>query len=287
MKNKNIILPHEIIFGAFLIFTWILLACKTGITGFYTDFYSLYLLVNFFLIFLNMKLENNYTWRLRLIFYPIMMNVIFQQMRFSVPIINPIHKDLLLQHIDGLIIGNNLSVLMQSVVSPVLTEIMSFCYVIFMPYLFFSMIWYFVGNIDLCKKFYIGLFSIYGLGFIGYTLLPALGPYLAMKDQFDVPIIGGIIFKLCSKMVSEGSNHVDVFPSLHCAVSSYLLFFDRKYKPWRFWFYLLPCVGLWISTIYLRYHYFIDLIFGFLLSALCLYIAFNYKIDKEKGKGTT
>jgi membrane-associated phospholipid phosphatase len=73
-------------------------------------------------------------------------------------------------------------------------------------------------------------------------------------------------------MVRFGSNRVDVFPSLHCAVSTYMLVFDSWYKRWRFRIYALPCVGLWISTIYLRYHYFIDVIVGFALAAVILYL---------------
>ena len=64
---------------------------------------------------------------------------------------------------------------------------------------------------------------------------------------------------------------MDCFPSLHCAVSSYILFFDRRHRRWRFWLYLVPCVGLWVSTLYLRYHYFVDLVAGFALSAAALW----------------
>ena len=64
-----------------------------------------------------------------------------------------------------------------------------------------------------------------------------------------------------------------VFPSLHCAVTLYLLLFDRQHRPARFKLLLLPCIALWFSTLYLRYHYFIDVLCGFALSAFALWLA--------------
>jgi membrane-associated phospholipid phosphatase len=35
----------------------------------------------------------------------------------------------------------------------------------------------------------------------------------------------------------------------------------------------VPCIGLWLATIYLRYHYFVDVVVGFALAAFGLWIA--------------
>jgi membrane-associated phospholipid phosphatase len=94
-----------------------------------------------------------------------------------------------------------------------------------------------------------------------------------MTNQFTQPLDGWWITKWNAAIVATGSNKVDVFPSLHCALSSFLLFFDRRHRPWRFKLYLVPAVGLWFSTIYLRYHYFIDVVCGFALAALALWLA--------------
>lgn len=140
----------------------------------------------------------------------------------------------------------------------------------------FSLITYFAGDVELLKKFVIGLFSIYGIGFLGYSLVPAAGPFVAMAGQFTVPLNGWWFTGWNTAVVTRGSNGVDVFPSLHCAVSAFLLFFDRLHKPWRFRLYLVPCVGLWCSTIYLRYHYFVDVACGFVLAAFGLWLAGRY-----------
>ena len=75
-------------------------------------------------------------------------------------------------------------------------------------------------------------------------------------------------------VVGQGTNGVDVFPSLHVAASAYMLFFDRRFARWRYRLYLPAAVGLWFSTLYLRFHYGIDVIVGALVAAIALRVAF-------------
>ena len=93
-----------------------------------------------------------------------------------------------------------------------------------------------------------------------------------MAGQFHTPLVGWAITRANDAVVHAGSNGVDVFPSLHCAVTTFLLFFDRWHRRWRFWLYVVPCVGLWLSTIYLRYHYFVDCLCGFALASVALWL---------------
>ena len=118
---------------------------------------------------------------------------------------------------------------------------------------------------------------LYGIGFLGYSLVPAAGPWVHMAGEFAVPLTGGWMTELNARVIGAGSNGVDVFPSLHCAVSAYLLVFDWRHRRWRFAAYVLPCIGLWVSTVYLRYHYFIDLVAGFALAAAALAVARRFE----------
>lgn len=270
------LLPHELIFQLFVFITWLRLVRATGFSGHLSLLYFSFLLIAGLLIYLSSQVHSPagypWAWRLRLLYYPIVMNVAY---RYMAPVVAAIHRgplfDSSLRHIDSLLIGQNLSLRLEPHVRPVFTEALSFCYMLFIPYLTFSMLWYFFDSLPLLKRFYLGLFTIYGFGFLGYTFVPAAGPYLAMAHEFHVPFNGWHFTQWNAAMVRFGSNGVDVFPSLHCAISSYMLFFDRWHKKWRFRLYALPCVGLWLSTIYLRYHYFIDVLVGFTLSASVLY----------------
>jgi membrane-associated phospholipid phosphatase len=75
---------------------------------------------------------------------------------------------------------------------------------------------------------------------------------------------------LNADLMMRGSNRVDAFPSLHCAVTAFTLLFDRVHAPRRFRLWLLPIIGLWIATIYLRYHYLTDVIAGMALAGAAL-----------------
>jgi membrane-associated phospholipid phosphatase len=277
------LLPHEVFFGLFLLVTWMRLGCAVGFLGGDALLYFVLIAANVWTIWFSRSNGTSMRWRLGLLFYPLAMNVVFMHMKTAIPKIHPERMDPLLQRIDALGIGTNLSLRLQPLVHPALTEFFSFCYILFFPYLFFSLIYYFCGDVELLKKFVIGLFTIYGIGFLGYSLLPAAGPYLSMTDQFTTPLDGWWITKWNAAIVAAGSNKVDVFPSLHCAISSFLLFFDRRHRPWRFKLYLVPAVGLWLSTIYLRYHYFIDVLCGFALAAFALWLAQRYPRKPDGG----
>jgi len=270
------LLPHEIFFGLFLLITWMRLGWTLGFLGGDALFYLALIAANVWAIWYCRFNPTHARWRLGLLFYPIAMNVVFMHMKTAIPKIHPARMDGFLQYLDSLGIGTNLSVRLQPLVHPVLTEFFSCCYLLFFPYLLFSLIYYFCGDVELLKRFVIGLFTIYGIGFLGYSFFPASGPGHAMAGQFTVPLTGWWITKWNAAIVARGSNGVDVFPSLHCAVSSFFLFFDRRHRPWRFKLYLVPCVGLWCSTIYLRYHYLVDVLCGFALSAFALWLARRY-----------
>jgi hypothetical protein len=266
------LLPHEICFGVFLVVMATRLVVASGPLDPHAIAWFAGITINAWLIMRCWRAPTSLNWRLRLWFYPVAMNAYFFVLGPAMAKLTSTSADRALQQVDAFFLGTNLSVRLQPCVHPVLTEFFSLCYFLFFPFLAFSLIYYFVGELALLRRFCVGLFTIYGLGFLGYTIWPAQGPWVAMASQFDTPLTGWTITRLNDAVVRAGSNGVDVFPSLHCAVSAFLLFFDRWYRRWRFRVYLVPCVGLWISTIYLRYHYVIDCVCGFALAALALWL---------------
>jgi membrane-associated phospholipid phosphatase len=133
-------------------------------------------------------------------------------------------------------------------------------YLFFFYYLIAGPGYYCVRDVRLFRKCMVGLFTLYGLAFMSYTVLPAGGPHRWMT--FQTPLHGPWLLDWTLKTVNQGSNSVDVFPSVHLAASFYLLLFDWKHWRRRFWLLLLPCLLLWFSTLYLRFHYFVDELAG-------------------------
>jgi membrane-associated phospholipid phosphatase len=106
-----------------------------------------------------------------------------------------------------------------------------------------------------------------------------------MPNAFHYPIAGGWMTALNQAVVAHGSNRVDVFPSLHVAVSAFILLFDRRFAVWRYRVYLPAAIGLWISTLYLRFHYGVDVIAGALLAITGLRMAFAIAARRRAESG--
>lgn len=280
------LLLHEWVFGAYLALSWLFYSIRLGPFSWAALVFPGLIAADAALICACRERPDSRRWTLRLLFHPLAMNVCYLLMGTAVPAANPWKADGLLQRCDALLVGGNLSLRLEPLIRPWLSDLMSLCYVLFLPYLAFSMLWHLAEDRPTAIRFFAGLFTLYGIGFLGYTFLPALGPYLAMADRFSVPLEGGWPSRLTAWVVGTGSNRVDVFPSLHCAGSGYMLLFDREHKPWRFRLYLLPCLGLWLSTIYLRYHYFVDMLFGAALAALCLRLAALAKVTEVPNETT-
>jgi PAP2 superfamily len=257
---------HDLVFGAFLLLMAGRLVAVEGASGphaiLYLGFVALHAAV----------LLAAPIW-LRLAFYPFALQAAYFTLGPAMRALQVPSADGLLQQIDLRVLGGNLSVALEPIAHPLLTDLMSACYLLFFPYLILTHLDYFRGDIDTLRRFCIGLYTVYAGGLIGYALVPAAGPYVAMAGDFLRPLDGGWLTRIHHSIVVQGTNGVDVFPSLHCGVTSFLLFFDRRHSPRRYRVLLVPVAILWVSTIYLRYHYFVDVVAGFALSAVGLALA--------------
>jgi membrane-associated phospholipid phosphatase len=268
-------MPHEFFYGAFLSITLTKLVVRKGLADADTLIY-LGCLLSFAIVAINARRNPTpKNWRLALICYPVSLNILFPLMKRAFPKVEPGKYDYLLQYFDSFLVNQNPSLWCEQFARPWLTDLLSICYQIFFVYLLVGIVSYLRRDLQTAERFIAGLFTIYGIGFLGYLFVPAVGPWLDMAAQFRAPLPGSIITDLNSKIVLLGTNLVDVFPSLHCAVTTFILLFDRKYDRRRFIVMILPCLGLWIATIYLRYHYLTDVLCGFLLAQVGIFVSFR------------
>jgi membrane-associated phospholipid phosphatase len=260
------VLPHEIIFSAFLLVTWLRLAARGGIAGAPGIAFALFLVGTAAVIAWARKNPSPFRWRIRLLFYPALMGASFYMLTPAMEELHVPAADALLNRWDIALLGTNLSVAWQRFQAPWLTDVMMVAYLFYFIYLVGGPATYCVRDLPRFRLLFVGMFSVMGLGYLGYTIWPATGPYEHLR--FERPLAGHWLTSLATPVVKRGSNGVDVFPSLHLAVSLYLLGFDWCFDRRRFWWVLAPCLALWVSTIYLRYHYFVDLLAGTVLAAV-------------------
>ncbi len=131
------------------------------------------------------------------------------------------------------------------------------------------------------EYYFVGLMSLYTIGYMGYIFVPAIGPYDYIADKFTGPLKGYFFRDLLNWGYPSNTNLTDVFPSLHCAVSLFILLADYVFHRTYFKISVVPCLLLWISTVYLRYHYGIDCLVGFSVAIICFVIMKIYM--KKKG----
>lgn len=263
----NRLLPHELAFGAFLALTVARLVLAQGFAGPHAPWILALLAGAGAVVLLGER-------RSRQVFYAVVVQALFYLIRPVVDAIRPLRADALLERGDFLLLGFNPNLAIERFSSPLLTDGLSFFYLFsFLPYLSFAFVAYYRGERGTFKRFCSGLFTVYALGFLGYTILPAVGPYAAMAGRFEGPLEGGAFALAHHALVVRGTNGIDAFPSLHCALTGFVLAFDQDGAPRRFRFMLIPVALLWVATVYLRYHYVVDVAAGLAAAAAGLWAA--------------
>ena len=268
------VLPHEWIFGTYLLLTGLRLFVHGGAARPWSFLFFGCVLTGIAIFF---WAENNLTpwrWRVRLLFYPATMGISFYAMGVAVPLLGHPKVDTLLLGWDRALLGETPAVAWEHLLRPWAEDLAMASYLFFFYYLVAGPGFYCVQNLRLFRKCIVGLFTMYGLAFMSYTVMPAGGPWRWMI--FQTPLHGPWLLDWVLAPVNAGSNAVDVFPSVHLAGSLYLLLFDWQHGRRRFWWYLLPCLVLWFSTMYLRFHYFVDLLAGAAMALAGWWMANKY-----------
>ena len=158
--------------------------------------------------------------------------------------------------------------------SATMTHFMTFCYV---TYAFagpiYAGIQYFRGRYRAFHDFALAITITAFIGYSGYLLLPAVGPYMYQHAIYPDPLPGwghGGLLDVIAKMKGEAR---DAFPSLHTAMTTVALVSMWRDARKLFWLYLPIGLGLFLSTMYLRVHYATDVLAGFVTATIALTLA--------------
>jgi membrane-associated phospholipid phosphatase len=215
----------------------------------------------------------------------------FKEIHF---LVGPIHHgrdyDRLLIAIDHTLFGVDPTVWLTRFANPFLTEVLQIAYSLF--YVLFI-----VAGVELYRRQDLsqfrrfGLTVVYGflLSYIGYLFLPAVGPRFTLHDfsRIDMDLPGLALtpylrwfVNICESIQAGASNHGalasaqrDAFPSGHTMLTLITIFLAYKFRLRVRYGILTAGVLLIFATVYLRYHYFIDVAAGVLLVFPCLLTA--------------
>ena len=188
---------------------------------------------------------------------------IFELLGGVTPYIRP-DMDNLLIRIDLALFGVHPTVWMENFFIPWAADILALAYIsyYFIP-IILVLILYFRGS---ANGFFLTASTLllgYYICYIIYILMPAIGPRFTLASLQQVPLHGGIIMNtIVDTLNALEGNKRDCFPSGHTQTVLISLWFAFKFRRPLFWIYLPVIIALIISTVYLRYHYVIDLIAG-------------------------
>ncbi len=195
---------------------------------------------------------------------------IYTNLHDTIHFANPYDINNTLIAIDAWVFGVQPCVWAQQFVHPWLTEIFSFCYMLFFLWApLVAATLYFQNRKTEFRNTLVSVILCFYVGYFLYIIFPAAPPRLTLKHLFTVQFDGTPIADATLSMVNVlPSDSRAAFPSLHSAVTLLTLLFAWKYVRGLFWLILPFCIGLFVSTIYLRHHYVVDLVAGFALGIL-------------------
>jgi membrane-associated phospholipid phosphatase len=202
---------------------------------------------------------------------------IFKELYLMVHPIHPVDYDQLFISIDHWMFGVDPTVWISRFVHPLLTEILQIAY--FSYYILFIIL-----GVELYRRYPIEDFDkaafliVYGfyLSYLGYFLLPGVGPRFTLHDfsSLNSELPGVLITDILRAIINVGESipqahpnpievvQRDVFPSGHTQLTIIVMFLGLRYRTKTRWLLLVLGCLLIVATVYLRYHYVIDLIAG-------------------------
>jgi hypothetical protein len=196
------------------------------------------------------------------------------------PLVNATTLDLELYRLDTALFGAEPAMAMDAIVNSMTTEWFAFFYYgyFFVLALHVIPILMFAKHLRVVSEFALGMLTVFCLGHIGYMLVPGFGPYRAMADQFQHALPSGMWMDLVRVTVASGGAQMDIFPSLHTAAPTFIAIFSFRHRqkiPFRYTWPVVAffAVNIIIATMFLRWHYVIDVVAGLCLAAFALFVA--------------
>jgi membrane-associated phospholipid phosphatase len=212
-----------------------------------------------------------------------------------------IDYDNVLIQIDRFIFGTDPTRALFTIANPVLTELLQIVYGTF----FFLPV---ILAIDLMlndryEDVKFATFTVvwgFVLSYIGYFLVPAIGPRFTLHDfaATNTELPGLFLTNYLREIVNAGESIAkgipnpaevvqrDVFPSGHTQMTLIVMYLSIKMKTKSRYFFAVNGTLLIFSTVYLRYHYAVDVLGGVLFMIITIWSGkylYNWWIKKSGG----
>lgn len=209
--------------------------------------------------------------------YPVAFIIpIFSELQYLVHSINPLDIDAKLMAIDLALFGVHPTVWLEHYTVPWLTEYMQIMYTAFyfLPFALCVPL-YQQRRFGALRESFCALLLGYYLQYSLYFMTPARGPRFFMTTHQTMGLQGLWLAEVLQHTLDslEGMQR-DAFPSGHTAIAVSALILAIRHQSRLVPSFVVIVGSMLVSTVYLRYHYVIDVIGGIGLAALCLGVTF-------------
>ena len=221
------------------------------------------------------KRPNATSWFFRNWYWLPYVGACYKEMALFIPAVRGSHADQWLADLDFRIWGAHPTVWLERVHTPVLTEFLQAIYTLFIPaFLYIALVLWRKGRTR-DYQYYIFLIALGFLtSYVGYMLVPARGPRFLLKHLQHFPLQGLWLFQAMQGFLDRlESAHYDCFPSGHTELTILAWWGSRMVSKGWFRIYLAYTPLIIFATVYLRYHYTVDLLAGVVTAAVLIMTA--------------
>jgi membrane-associated phospholipid phosphatase len=213
----------------------------------------------------------------------------YKEMSILIPALGRTDADAALARLDLAIWGANPTVWLERFNSPVLAEFLQIVYSGFVPAVLGIALVLWLQKRFAAFRYYAFLIA---LGFLasyaGYLLVPARGPRFLLHDLQTYELRGVFLYDwLRSTLDRIESAHYDCFPSGHTEMTVLAWWGSRTISTNLFRVMFVYTLGVIFATVYLRYHYTVDVLAGAIVAGVLIitapgvYRALGGKIGEE------
>ncbi|MCI0572214.1 MAG: phosphatase PAP2 family protein [Myxococcaceae bacterium] len=169
--------------------------------------------------------------------------------------------DRYLAQADLRLFGHAPSVTLSHVTPAWLTELLLICYYSYFlwPAALGALLWW-RGRRAEFGQYVFALTLLFLANYVGYVLVPAVGPRFYLASAFPAPLEGMALAPVLDGVMRLPPFLRDCFPSGHTGVTLTVLAFAWRFERVFFRWMLLPASGLILGTLVGRFHYGVDLL---------------------------
>ncbi len=213
----------------------------------------------------------------------------YKEMALLIPALRQGSADRWLAHLDLSLWGVHPTVWLERVQTPGLTEFLQWIYTLFVPAVLLPAVLLWKQHRFPEFRYFAFLIALgYLVSYVGYLIVPARGPRFLLASLQHVPLRGLWLFHGMQAALDRlESAHYDCFPSGHTELTVLAWWSTRQLeKRLLFWLYFAYTLSIIFATVYLRYHYTVDVFAGVAVALFLITVApFIYRKLKAKDIG--